>query len=202
MSTEINTIESQMRCAESRFKRMGRNVIFGQIVIRHPSKIKIGNNIVIDDYSILDARGEENKGIYLSDNVMIGRNTYLQGRGYLELGVNSKVNMNCIIQVGNHLKIGRNVSIGANSYLIGHNEYSYDRLDIPLISQKKPTKKSIIIGDDVIIGADVKILNGVKIGTGSMIGAGAVVTKDIPPYSIAVGIPAIVIKTRKKMTNY
>ena len=52
------------------------------------------------------------------------------------------------------------------------------------------------IGNDVFIGANVTVLDGVKIGDGAVIGAGAVVTKDIPPYGIAVGVPARVVKYR------
>ncbi len=55
---------------------------------------------------------------------------------------------------------------------------------------------SVIIKDDVWIGSNVTILKGVKIEEGSVIGAGSVVTKSIPPYSIAVGNPARVIKKR------
>jgi acetyltransferase-like isoleucine patch superfamily enzyme len=179
------------------FKKMGHNVILGKIVVRHPYKIELGNNVVIDDYSILDAHGENNKGICLKDNVMIGRNTLLHGQGYLEFGLNSKVNINCFIQSENLVKIGENVNIGAFSYLIGQGKHNYDRFDIPLLAQKRRSKEGIVIEDDVIIGTDVKILDGVKIGTGCLIGAGAVVTKDIPSYSIAVGIPATVIKKRK-----
>ena len=53
-----------------------------------------------------------------------------------------------------------------------------------------------IIGNDVWIAAGVNILHKVKIGNGAVIGAGAVVTKDIPPYAIAAGVPAKVIKYR------
>ena len=54
----------------------------------------------------------------------------------------------------------------------------------------------VTIGHDVFIGVNVTILDGVCVGDGSIIGAGAVVTKDIPPYAIAVGVPAKVVKYR------
>jgi acetyltransferase-like isoleucine patch superfamily enzyme len=57
-------------------------------------------------------------------------------------------------------------------------------------------QKQTIIGNDVFIGANVTIVDGVKIGDGAVIGAGAVVVKDIPPYAVAVGVPAKVIKYR------
>lgn len=57
-------------------------------------------------------------------------------------------------------------------------------------------RKIIQIGNDVFIGANVTILDGVTIGDGAVIGAGAVVSKDIPPYAIAVGCPIKVIRYR------
>jgi len=57
-------------------------------------------------------------------------------------------------------------------------------------------RKPIIIGNDVFIGANVTVLDGVVIGDGAIIGAGAVVSKDIPPYAIAVGCPIKIIKYR------
>ena len=56
--------------------------------------------------------------------------------------------------------------------------------------------KKINIGNDVFIGANVTILDGITIGDGAIIGAGAVVSKDIPPYAIAVGCPIRIIKYR------
>jgi len=57
-------------------------------------------------------------------------------------------------------------------------------------------RKPIIIGNDVFIGANVTVLDGITIGDGAVIGAGAVVSKDIPPYAIAVGSPIKIIKYR------
>ena len=56
--------------------------------------------------------------------------------------------------------------------------------------------KHVTIGNDVFIGANVTVLDGVKIADGAIIGAGAVVVEDIPPYAVAVGVPAKVIKYR------
>jgi len=58
------------------------------------------------------------------------------------------------------------------------------------------SRGDISIGSDVWIGSNVIILSGVTIGDGAVIGAGAVVTKDIPPYAVAAGVPAKVIKSR------
>jgi acetyltransferase-like isoleucine patch superfamily enzyme len=57
-------------------------------------------------------------------------------------------------------------------------------------------QKHIIIGNDVFIGANVTILDGIVIGHGAVIGAGAIVSKDIPPYAIAVGSPIQIVKYR------
>ncbi len=61
---------------------------------------------------------------------------------------------------------------------------------------KVQERKPIDIGHDVFIGANVTILDGVSIGTGAVIGAGAVVSKDIPPYAIAVGCPIQITRFR------
>lgn len=57
-------------------------------------------------------------------------------------------------------------------------------------------RKKIIIGNDVFIGANVTVLDGITIGDGAVIGAGTVVSKDIPPYAVAVGSPIQIIKYR------
>lgn len=72
-----------------------------------------------------------------------------------------------------------------------------DRTDIHMGAQGMTEKRKVTIGNDGWIGQRVMIMPGVTIGDGCIIAAGAVVTKGIPPYSIAGGVPARVLKSRK-----
>ena len=111
----------------------------------------------------------------------------------LEIGDNSGVGINC--EMYGPVTIGENVMMGPEVvvYTSGH---KHDRTDIPMICQGSNDVKPVTIGNDVWIGRRVIIMPGVKIGNGCIIGAAAVVTKDIPDYSIAAGVPAKVVKSR------
>lgn len=99
-------------------------------------------------------------------------------------------------QIGRGTRIGNDVMMRPDCiiYSVSHR---YDRTDIPMIQQGYQPLSPVTIGNDVWIGSRVTIMPGVTIGDGCIIGAGAVVTKDIPPYSVAVGVPAKVIRNRK-----
>lgn len=86
----------------------------------------------------------------------------------------------------------------ANRSSIHTSYHNFTELEKPIRLQGLSHKK-VTIEDDVWIGTQISILPGVTIGRGSVIGAGAVVTKDTPPYSVAVGMPAKVIKDRRKI---
>jgi len=75
----------------------GRNVIFGQhVVLRHPHKIRIGSNVVLDDNCLVDAKGESNRGITIGDGVFVGRNTILSCKnGDIDLGDTANIGFNC-----------------------------------------------------------------------------------------------------------
>jgi acetyltransferase-like isoleucine patch superfamily enzyme len=88
----------------------------------------------------------------------------------------------CMAGPGN-IKIGKKCLIASHTSIYANNH-----------RKNGLSREGIEIQDDVWIGSGVRILDGVTIGEGSVIGAGAVVTKDIPPFSIAVGVPATVIK--------
>ena len=177
---------------------VGRNVIFGKsITIRHPHKIHIGDNVIIDDYAVLDAKGSNNQGITIGNDVMIGRNTVISCKdGDITIGDNTNIAMNCFIQSAKTVDIGKNVLFAPYSYVIGGGDHATTRTDIPIIAQGQIIK-GIKIHDNCWIGADVKVLDGVEVHRDAIIGAGAVVTKPVEAYGIALGVPAKVHRTRQ-----
>lgn len=179
------------------FDEIGEGVIFGRnVVIRHPHQIRIGNNVVIDENCLLTADGIDGIGLTIRDNVILSRNTILMAKGgRLEIGENSNIGSGCFVGTTNRLTLGKNVLVAHNGY-IGGGRYSYERLDVPIMNQEMVSKGEQTIGDNVWLGANVIVLDGVDVGRECVIGAGAVVTKSVPDYSIAVGVPARVIRSR------
>ena len=116
----------------------------------------------------------------------------------IEIGSHCLLNHNNVLQAGKEfgrIKIGNYVHTGANVMMFAFN-HSIDDLEIPSKLQDY-YDADINIDDDVWIGAGTVIVAGVTIGKGCVIGSNSVVTRDIPPYSIAGGVPAKVIRSRK-----
>jgi acetyltransferase-like isoleucine patch superfamily enzyme len=174
--------------------RCGRNVVFGQnVVLRHPHKIAIADNVVVDDNCLLDAKGETNRGVQIGSGVFIGRNTILSCKnGDIEIGDGANIGFNCELFSASRLSIGKDVLIAAYVYAIGGDHEITDAA-APVMSQARRSA-GIAIGDGAWIGAGVKILDGVTIGARAVVGAGAVVRADVPSGATAVGVPARVIK--------
>ncbi len=175
----------------------GRNVNFGMnVILRHPHKIHIGDNVNIDDNCLIDAKGTENTGISIGSGSFIGRNTILSCKnGDIEIGENANIGFNCEIFSASKVTLGKNNLFAAYCYLIG-GEHTYDRTDVSVLEQER-ISRGITIEDNVWLGASVKVNDGVTIGRDSIIGTSAVVREDVPEFSIAVGIPAKVVKSRK-----
>lgn len=174
----------------------GRNVIFGQhVVLRHPHKIRIGSNVVIDDNCLLDAKGESNRGIKVGDGVFVGRNTILSCKnGDIELGDTANIGFNCELFSASRVTIGNGVLMAAYTYVIG-GDHDFSDPSKSVLEQSR-SSAGVAVGAGVWIGAGAKILDGVSIGDGAVIGAGAVVRETVPASAIAVGIPARVVGSR------
>jgi acetyltransferase-like isoleucine patch superfamily enzyme len=174
----------------------GRGVVFGTgVVLRHPHKIRLGDNVVIDDHCVLDAKGSSNAGIVIGSGVFIGRNTILSCKnGDIVLGDQANIGFNCEIFSGARVEVGPRVMLAAYTYIIGGG-HAYDRIDVSPLEQAR-TAVGVTVGAGAWLGAGVKVLDGTRIGAGAIVGAGAVVTKDIPDNAIAAGVPAAVLRSR------
>lgn len=174
---------------------VGRNVVFGRgITLRHPHKIRIGHNALIDDFSMLDAKGEANAGILIEEGVFIGRNSIIYCRdGDIEIQPRVNISSNCEIFSSDLVSIGQGTIIAAYCYIMSGGSYEIDS-NISFADQDSYSKGPTIIGNGCWLGAKVVVQDGVSIGDRTVVGTGSVVTKNLPPHVVAVGTPAKVVK--------
>src|SRR3954463_4137172 len=179
----------------------GRNVVFGQnVVLRHPHKIRIGDDVVVDDNCLLDAKGDANRGITIGNRVFIGRNTILSCKnGNIDLEDGANVGFNCEIFSASSVRIGRDTLIAAYCYVIG-GEHDFSDPSQPVLAQARRSE-GVTIGAGAWLGAGAKILDGVSIGDRAVIGAGAVVRDPVPSAAVAVGVPARVVAQRDTVAD-
>lgn len=117
----------------------------------------------------------------------------------INIGDNVEINDFVHIAALKSVCIGNGVLIASKVFISDINHGCFDEeleYDIATVPQQQPlSSKPVVIEDNVWLGESVSVLSGVRIGKGSIIGAQSLVSKDIPAYSIAVGVPAKVIKT-------
>lgn len=172
-----NTI-TQLKLKNQVYKKFKLVLMDGQI-ISNPVNITIGSGFIWGRYCQLFAQGGSGDAV-----ITIGNN----------VGLNFNVMINA--DSGGKITIGDNVRIGPYTVMRASN-HKIDDIDRPIYTQGHEPGE-IIIEEDVWIGAHVTLLPNIKIGRSTVIGAGSVVTSDIPSFSIAAGIPARVIKMRRK----
>jgi acetyltransferase-like isoleucine patch superfamily enzyme len=157
----------------SDFKHAGENIILEKgVLVFHPENITVESNVYVGHNAIL-------KGYYKNE-MIIGEHTW--------------IGQNCFFHSAGGIKIGKAVGIGPYVKILT-SAHKDDNTDIPILFHDIELKE-VIIEDSADIGVGSIILPGVTIGEGSVIGAGSVVTKDIPPFSVAVGNPCKVIRDR------
>lgn len=162
-----------------------------------PEKIRIGRHCRIARHTLIRANTAEDVG------VSIGNNVYLQeyvtinaNRGHVRIGNDSWLGPYSLVYGNGGVNIGSDVII-ASHCAINTVSHHADRADIPM-NQQGTFCDPVTIEDDVWIGIGVIILQGVRVGRSSIIGAGAVVTRDILPGSVSLGVPARVTRLRQQ----
>lgn len=131
------------------------------------------NKFELGDYSTIEDFSAINNGV---GSVIIGNQTKI-GLSNTIIGP---------VTIGNDIRLAQNITLSG----LNHN---YEDIGLPIHEQGVSTSP-IIIEDETWIGANVVVVAGVTIGKHSIVAAGSIVTKNIPPYSVAVGNPARVIK--------
>jgi len=174
----------------------GRNVVFGQnVVLRHPRKIHIGSDVVIDDNCLIDAKGDTNRGVRIGSGVFIGRNSILSCKnGSIDIADHVNIGFNCELFSASEVRVGPSVLMAAYTYVIGGG-HDFSDPSKPVLEQGRHSL-GVTIGEGAWTGAGAKILDGVSIGAHAVIGAGAVVRESVPAGAIAVGVPARVVSMR------
>ncbi len=177
-------------------RHMGKNVRIGcGVKIFNPQYVSLGDNVCIDDHCTLMARSE--RGITLQEGVNLKYGVYLDtenAEGYIEVGKRVYIGTGCCLHAHKGLEIGDD-SLLAQNITITPYSHRFDEPGKTIYSQGGFTKK-IIIGRDCYLGMNVSVVYSADIGEGSVVGAGSVVVKTIPPFSVAVGVPAKIIRKR------
>ncbi|NEO99695.1 MAG: acyltransferase [Symploca sp. SIO2E9] len=185
-------------------RRLGYRTIFAQlgksawirvgIHFEGAARIKMGDLVSIHPGVRIRSLNQKSM-IVMADKVSLDRGVDIKSnRGEIAIGKQTYIGPYTCLS-GGDIKIGDNCLIASHSGIYANNHSFADPLR-PIRDQGS-SFKGIVIEDDCWLGSGVRVLDGVTIAKGSVIGAGAVVTKDIPPYSVAVGVPAKVVSHRK-----
>lgn len=171
---------NRIRWKRLKWKKIGKCNIGKNYSVISPDRISIGENF------------------YAEDNLKLQAWTTYQNQTFnpsIEIGTNVSMMENCHISCCNRITIGDGCLFGSNVFITDnfHGDNSSEQLEIPPINRPLDVRGEVEIGKNVWIGRNVCIMPGVKIGDGAVIGANAVVTKDIPEYCVAVGVPAKVV---------
>lgn len=169
--------------------------------IRFARHLHAGRDLIVEDYAEINCLARQK--MVFGNRVSIGKFAIIRpanayggemGEG-LQVGNNSNIGPYCYIGCSGLIRIGNNVMMSPRVSIYAEN-HVFDDADVPMKDQGV-NRQTVVIEDDCWIAANSVILAGVTIGKGCVIAAGSVVTKDIPPYSIAAGVPARVIKQRQ-----
>lgn len=170
------------------------------VTLRNRRLIHIGRGSTIGNSALID--GLSLNGVVIGERVNIGPYTIIEATGVVsnigvgcQIGDNTGIGAFSFIGAAGGVNIGKNVIMG--QYVSFHSEnHCFDDLDRPIKTQGV-VRSGIVIEEDCWIGAKVTFLDGCHVGKGSIIAAGAVVRGNIPPYSIAAGVPAAIVRSRK-----
>ena len=122
-----------------------------------------------------------------------GKDAELKPPSYIKIGENVSFGARFVVQT--NLEIGDNVLISSNVSCVG-DDHAYDDPDKPINFGGRKNASTVIIEGDNLIGYGTTIVGNVRIGKGCIVGVGSIVSRDLPPYTCCIGIPARPFKRR------
>lgn len=178
-------------------RRMGKNVHIGRGVrMVNPQFVSLGDNVKIHDNCILLAHSE--KGITLDDGARLKYGVFLDvedsQKGYIHIGKRVYIGTGCCLHGHLGLEIGDD-SLLAQHVVITPASHTFEDPRKTIYSQPCNVRK-VTLGRDCYLGMNVSVVYSADIGEGAVVGAGSVVVRSIPPFAVAVGVPAKVIRYR------
>ena len=191
-------IKANVKFTEARWLAIDNSVaIEPHVCIDIPqiNDVYLGKSVKLHQGVRISCLGENGK-VFLGEKVCLDRGVDVKVHygGQMIIGDRTYIGPYTCMSGFGKIEIGKDCLIASHSAIYAHN-HNFSDSNKKIVEQGFSIK-GIIIEDDCWLGSGVKVLDGVTIGKGSVIGAGAVVTKDIPPYSVAVGVPAKVISQR------
>ncbi|MCG8556823.1 MAG: acyltransferase [Proteobacteria bacterium] len=142
------------------------------VMVFHPSRIRLGDNVYVGHQTIL--KGYHHNWMDIGDEAWIGQQCFLHSAGGIEIGERVGIAPGVKILTSVHKEVDRSIPI------------LFAPLDLAPVTIERHAD----------LGVGCVVLPGVRIGEGAQIGAGAVVTRSIPPFSVAAGVPARVLRER------
>ena len=169
--------------------------MFPPLLLAGTRRIRVGDDTRVESFVSLSVARE--------GSIEIGSHCELRSFarldadvGRIAIGDGSSVNPFCLLSGFGGLRIGSNVRIASHCVILS-STHQYGDVGLAIHVQGVAPKETAI-GDDGWLGAHAVVVGGVSIGSHSIIGAGAVVLEDIPPYAVAAGVPARVIRMRSQ----